>query len=98
MENILLLIIVGIVALAIGVFIGRKLLKKHYSKLVKEANEKSKLVIKEAEITAENIKKDKILEAKEKFLKLKSEFEEESNRKKKMERSDSKLVGFGLSR
>ncbi len=82
MENILLLIIVGIVALAIGVFIGRKLLKKHYNKIEKEAEEKSKLLIKEAEITADNIKKDKILEAKEKFLKLKSEFEEESNRKK----------------
>ena len=77
-----MLIIVAIVSLAVGIFIGRKLLKKYYSKLEKEAEKKSKLVIKEAEITAENIKKDKILEAKEKFLKLKSEFEEESYRKK----------------
>ena len=40
------------------------------------------MLIKEAELTSENIKKDKILEAKEKFLKLKAEFEEEPNEKK----------------
>ena len=37
---------------------------------------------KEAELEAENIKKDKIIEAKEKLLKMKQEFEEEANRKK----------------
>ena len=77
-----MLIIVALLSLAIGIFIGRKFLKKYYTKLEKEAEEKSKLLIKEAELTAENIRKDKIIEAKEKFLKLKSEFEEESNRKK----------------
>src|SRR5690606_19324967 len=50
----------------------------------REAEEKAQLIIKEAEITAENIKKDKILEAKEKILKMRSEFEEESNRKKSL--------------
>ncbi|WP_425482034.1 ribonuclease Y [Fulvivirga lutimaris] len=45
---------------------------------------KAKLIIKEAEISAENIKKDKILEAKEKFLKLKAEFEEEASKKKNL--------------
>lgn len=84
MENVLILIIVALLSLAIGVFIGRKFLKKYYSKLEKRAEEKSKVLIKEAEISAENIKKDKILEAKEKFLKLKSEFEEESNKKKNL--------------
>ncbi len=82
MENVLMLIIVGLLSLAAGIFIGRKFLKKYYSKLEKEAEEKGRILIKEAEITAENIKKDKILEAKEKFLKLKSEFDENSNKKK----------------
>ncbi|MDA0196212.1 MAG: ribonuclease Y [Bacteroidetes bacterium] len=84
MDNILIQIIVAIVSLAIGVFIGRKLLKSRYSKLANEAETKSKQIIKEAELAAENIKKDKILEAKEKFLQLKSEFEEETNRKKSL--------------
>lgn len=77
-----MLILVALVSLAIGIFIGRKFLKKYYGKLEKEAQEKSRLLIKEAEISSENIKKDKILEAKEKFLKMRAEFEEESNRKK----------------
>ncbi len=75
-------IIIGIVALAIGVIIGRMLASKSSKNKEIELEEKAKLIIKEAELSAENIKKDKILEAKEKFLKLKSEFEEESNRKK----------------
>lgn len=47
-----------------------------------KAKEKANFIIKEAKINAENIKKEKIYEAKEKYLKLKSEFEEDANRKK----------------
>ena len=39
-------------------------------------------MLREAEISAESLKKDKILEAKEKYLKLKSEFDEEVSHKK----------------
>ena len=66
----------------IGFIIDRMILKRSESKKIKEAKEQSKLIIKEAEVSAESIKRDKVLEAKEKFLKLKSEFEEEANRKK----------------
>ena len=75
-------LITGLAALAIGVFIGRILLQKLNKKAAQEQEEKAKLIIKEAELTADTLKKDRILEAKEKYLKLKSEFEEESNRKK----------------
>ncbi|MCL4163182.1 UNVERIFIED_CONTAM: hypothetical protein GTU68_054327, partial [Idotea baltica] len=75
---------VGVAALAAGVFIGRVMLQKLNKKTVQEQEEKAKLIIKEAELTAETLKKDRILEAKEKFLKLKSEFEEESSRKKNL--------------
>lgn len=68
--------------LGIGVFIGQSFQGKAVSKKIAEAEEQSKLIIKEAEVTSENIKKDKILEAKENFLKQKTDFEEESNRKK----------------
>ena len=76
------ILITAIVALAVGVFIGRSLLQKLNKKAAEELAEKGKLIMKEAELTAETLKKDKILEAKEKYLKLKSEFEEEVNRKK----------------
>lgn len=77
-------LITSIFALGAGILIGRILLRKVFKKKEEEAREKAKLIIKDAELTAENIKKDRILEAKEKFLKLKAEFEEESNKKKQI--------------
>jgi ribonuclease Y len=73
-----------LLGLGIGLFIGRSMLKKVYKKQEEEAEEKAKLIVKEAELTAENLKKDRILEAKEKYLKLKAEFEEDVNKKKQI--------------
>jgi ribonucrease Y len=67
-----------VLSLALGTF----LYKRKYRKRQEEAEQKAGLIIKEAEIASENLKKDKILEAKEKILKMKSEFEDEANRKK----------------
>ena len=82
MGDVLTIALAAIVALAVGIFTGRILLQKFNKKAALEIEEKGKLIIREAELTAENIKKDRILEAKEKYLKLKSEFEEEAYRKK----------------
>jgi ribonucrease Y len=82
MSDILVILITAIVALGVGVYIGRVLLQKVYKQQEETARQKAKSIIREAEINAESIKKDRMLEAKEKFLKLKSEFEEESNKKK----------------
>jgi ribonuclease Y len=74
--------------------IGRILLRKVFKKEEEEAQERAKLIIKDAELTAENIKKDRILEAKEKFLKLKAEFEDEANKKKQiLITNENKLKG-----
>jgi ribonuclease Y len=62
--------------------IGTFLSKRKNRKRQAAAEDKAALIVKEAEITSENIKKDKILQAKENILKLKTEFEEEANRKK----------------
>ena len=82
MDDTTYLILVGLIGLALGFTIDRLLLKRSISKRIKAAKEKKEHILKEAELTAENIKKDKILEAKEKYLRLKSEFEEEANRRK----------------
>ncbi|CAN0593101.1 unnamed protein product, partial [Laminaria digitata] len=82
MDNIIHIIAMLVFGGVIGFLISRFLLKKSADKKKKEAEDKAALIVKEAELTADNIKKDRILEAKEKFLKLKSEFEEESNRKR----------------
>jgi len=72
----------ALVALGSGVAIGRVMLRQVFKKEEEEAREKVKLIIREAEINAESIKKDRILEAKEKYLRLKTEFEEDANKKK----------------
>jgi ribonucrease Y len=76
------IIITALIALGVGVVIGRFLLRQIFHKQEQQAREKAKLIIREAELNAEGIKKDRILEAKEKYLRLKSEFEEEVNKKK----------------
>lgn len=65
-----------------GVIVGRVILKKVFSGEEKKAKEQADLILKEAEMQAETMKKDKIIEAKEQLLSLKSDFEEEANRRK----------------
>ena len=72
----------AVAAIIFGLIFGSFLYKRRISRNKGAALEKSHLIVKEAEIAAENLKKDKILEAKEKILKMRSEFEEEANRKK----------------
>lgn len=87
MTTTVIVIVVGIAVLATAVFsvlIGSFLYKRRLKNKREEAEEKSKLILKEAEIAAENLKKDRILEAKEKILKMRSEFEDEANKKKSL--------------
>ena len=60
-----------------GIIIGRVILKKVLSSENKKVEEKAEILLKEAELQAETIKKNKILEAKEQLLTIKTEFEEE---------------------
>src|SRR5688500_3494206 len=82
MSTTVYILITALLALGVGVVIGRFLLRQILHKQEEEAREKAKLIIREAELNDEGIKKDRILEAKEKYLRLKSEFEEEVSKKK----------------
>ncbi len=82
MSTTLYIIITALVALGVGVYIGRMLLHQLFRKQEDDAREKAKLILKEAELNAESLKKDRIHEAKEKYLRLKAEFEEDVNKKK----------------
>ena len=76
MEGIILPIIVGIaIGLAIGYVVAKILEKTNATKIIKNTKKEALGIIKEAKIEAEIIKKDKILQAKEKFIELKSEHE-----------------------
>jgi len=84
MEEMLYIIIAAVAGLAIGFAVTRAMFSKSKKNEEKQAREQAKLILKEAEISAENVKKEKIHEAKEKYLRLKSEFEEEANKKKNL--------------
>jgi ribonuclease Y len=82
MELAIYVLLAAIISLAAGIFIGRILLQKVYKQQEEESKEKAALIIREAEASSENIKKDKMLQAKEKYMTLKADFEKEVSRKK----------------
>jgi ribonuclease Y len=91
--SVYLLIIVGlVVGLAIGYFIGQSLMKKNLANQEEEANKSAQEIIRNAKNNAENVKKDKMLEAKEHFLKLKSDFDEDVNaRRNTLNQNEQKI-------
>lgn len=70
-----------IIALLLGVAIGRILLRQIFKKQEEAARHKAEEIIKDATSQAEHIKKQRMLEAKEKFLQLKAEHEKETNQR-----------------
>ncbi len=84
MSEFIPMLLTDLVALGIGVFVGKLIFKKSFDKLETEAQGRADVIVKNAELTAENIKKDRILEAKEKYLRLKGEFEDDSNKKRQV--------------
>jgi ribonuclease Y len=82
MGDILYIVLAALIGTGAGVAIAGALIKNKNAKLEEETRERVKSMLREAEINAESIKKDRILEAKEKYLKLKSEFDEEMGNKK----------------
>jgi ribonuclease Y len=74
-------IVTGIVALVIGFLVARMLLKNGIQNHEQIAKEKAEKIIKDSEAQAELLKKNKLLEAKEKFLQLKAEHEQEIQQK-----------------
>ena len=85
-------IIITVIAALAGAGVSKFFMAKNTSKAVETAEESAKLIIKEAEITAENIKKSKMIEAKENFLAQKSAFDEEMNKKKTIIISNENII------
>ena len=74
--EILIIIIAAIVGVAAGFGIAKFMEKNNVSNLIKTAKKDAAVILKDANLEAENIKKDKILQAKEKFIELKAEHEQ----------------------
>jgi ribonuclease Y len=75
-------LLVGLVGGGVGTFLFQQTALKN----------KSQKIVKDAELEAENIKKERILQAKEKYLKLKEEHESASKeRERKMQSNEDRL-------
>jgi ribonuclease Y len=70
-------IIAGAIALVVGIIAGKFLFAKNETKKIEDAERQAKKLISDAQITAENLKKEKLLEAKEKFVQLRAEHDKE---------------------
>lgn len=90
--EIIILISAVIVALAIGFAAARFLDKKTAMGIAADAKTKAASIISEAEKEGESIKKDKILQAKEKFIELKAEHEKTIfSREKKITEAEKRI-------
>jgi len=74
----MIITIVGIlVALVVGILGGKVLFAKNTQSRVDEAEQQAKKIVNDATTAAENLKKERLLEAKEKFVQLKAEHDKE---------------------
>jgi|TARA_B110000967_G_scaffold63308_1_gene65188 ribonuclease Y len=76
-------IIITLVGVAAGFIISKLLEKTSITKGLENANNEAARILKSAESEGENLKKDKIFQAKERFLELKSEHEKHILNKEK---------------
>jgi ribonuclease Y len=91
MNDIMLPVIIGVVAIIVGYGIAKILEKNKASHIIKSAKKRATAIAKQAGKDAESLKKDKMLQAKEKFLELKAEHERVIlNRDKKISESEKR--------
>ena len=83
MDQTILLAIIGSISLAAGLIVGKIAFARNTKKQVEDAESQAANILKEAELRAETIKKEKQLEAKERFVQLKADHDRELLEKNK---------------
>ncbi len=92
MDPIIIYIIIGAVALILGIVLGKLVFAKNTQKQVAEAEKQAQKIITDGNLQAENLKKEKLLEAKEKFVQLKADHERDVlQRNQKLVESESRI-------
>jgi ribonuclease Y len=69
--------IAGAIALVLGIIAGKFIFAKNTTKKIEDAEGHAKKILADAQTAAENLKKEKLLEAKEKFVQLKAEHDKD---------------------
>lgn len=92
MSMIVVTIIAAAAALIIGILLGKVIFARNTRTQVEEAEQQARKILSDAQAEAENLKKNRILEAKEKFLQLKSEHDREvQQRNKKLDEAEGRI-------
>jgi ribonuclease Y len=73
------IIIAAVVALVVGIVLGKLIFAKDTKNKIEEADLHAQNIIKEAELRAETVRKEKEVAAKERFVQLRSEHEKDVN-------------------
>ena len=92
MTDTIIVAIVAMVAILIGIFLGKAIFSKNTKKQIEDAEEQAKKLVEDAKVHAETLKEKKLLEAKEHFLQLKSQHEKEVlQRTQKLSESENRV-------
>src|SRR5690606_31761492 len=84
--------VVSVAAILIGIILGKFIFSKNTQRQIEEADQQAKKLIEDAKVHADTLKEKKILEAKEHFLQLKTEYEKEVNqRNQKITETESRI-------
>lgn len=88
----ILSIIIGIAALIVGIILGKFIFAKNTQQKIQEAEIQAQKIISEGQLKAETFRKEKELEAKEKFVQLKAAHDREVNdRNRKLNDSENRI-------
>jgi ribonuclease Y len=92
MDNIVAYIIAAVIGIVVGFIIAKVFERNNASRVTKQAKKTAASIVKEAKVESEALKKDKILQAKEKFIELKAEHEKVIlNRDKKISEVEKRV-------
>ncbi|HQY40612.1 MAG TPA: ribonuclease Y [Ferruginibacter sp.] len=92
MDSTIIYIIIGAVAIVAGILLGKVIFAKNTQKNIEEAEAQSQKIITEGRLKAETFKKEKELEAKERFVQLKSEHDKDVlQRNQKINEGESRI-------
>ena len=92
MDQSILLIIIGASSLVGGLLVGKLVFARNTKKQVEDAEAQAASILKEAASRAETVKKEKQLEAKERFVQLKSDHDRELlERNKKIGEAENRI-------
>ncbi|HEV9036341.1 MAG TPA: ribonuclease Y [Puia sp.] len=85
-------VIAAVIALVVGIVAGKLLFAKNTRQKIEDAESQAKKIVSDAQTSAESLKREKQLEAKEKFVQLKAEHDKEVlDRNRKINDSEARI-------